>query len=153
MSRNPYMAGSRLAVENSPVSFRRFRSSARPCFYWDFSMAEREGWTRAFGPRPAGDACASSKIALGDFVEPPGPYLRFESPRCRCHSKLNENIENLPTVWRRGRDYSALRASPLRGRPSGVIPASSPPQLSERERREFTYRLAEREGFEPSMGF
>jgi hypothetical protein len=33
-------------------------------------VAEREGLTRAFGPRPTGDACASSKIAAGDFVEP-----------------------------------------------------------------------------------
>jgi hypothetical protein len=30
------------------------------------------GIDRALGPRPAGDACASSKIARGDFVEPSG---------------------------------------------------------------------------------
>src|SRR5882762_5949600 len=76
-------------------------------------LAEREGLTRAFGPRPAGDACASSKIAFGDFVEPPFPYLGFESPLRGCNSNLNDNVENLRAVWRRGRDYSALRASPF----------------------------------------
>ena len=34
---------------------------------------------RAFGPHPLGDACASSKIACGDFVEPHCLYLGFES--------------------------------------------------------------------------
>ncbi len=76
-------------------------------------LAEREGLTRAFGPRPSGDACASSKIAFGDFVEPPFPYLGFESPLRGCDSNLNDNVENLRAVWRRGRDYSALRASPF----------------------------------------
>jgi hypothetical protein len=33
-------------------------------------MAKNGGLSRAFGPRPPGDACASSKIACGDFVEP-----------------------------------------------------------------------------------
>jgi hypothetical protein len=46
--------------------------------------------TRAFGSRPSGDACASSKIAFGDFVEPPFPYLGFESPLCGCDSNLNK---------------------------------------------------------------
>src|SRR5260370_646802 len=58
-------------------------------------LAEREGLTRAFGPRPSGDACASSKIAFGDFVEPPCLYLGFESLLRGCHSNLNENVENL----------------------------------------------------------
>ena len=35
-----------------------------------YRIAEREGLTRACGPRPSGDAGASSKIAEGDFVEP-----------------------------------------------------------------------------------
>jgi hypothetical protein len=48
-------------------------------------LARREGLTRAFGPRPSGDAFASSKIACGDFVEPPFLYLGFESPLRGCH--------------------------------------------------------------------
>src|ERR1700734_2215646 len=85
-------------------------------------LAEREGLTRAFGPRPAGDACASSKIAFGDFVEPPFPYLGSESPlRCRRGRQI-QTEQNLRAAWRRGRDYSALRASPLRGRPDGRYP-------------------------------
>jgi hypothetical protein len=41
----------------------------------------------------------------------------------------------------------------LRAARTGVIPASSLPRLSHRNRREFIGRMAEREGFEPSMGF
>ena len=48
--------------------------------------------------------------------------------------------------WRRGRDYSALCASPLRGRPAGVIPASWLSQLTDPGPLEFMARLAEREG-------
>jgi len=62
------------------VSFHCFNSSARSCFYRDFLVAEREGLTRAFGPRPSGDACASSKIAFGDFVEPLMGFWPFEAP-------------------------------------------------------------------------
>ena len=36
---------------------------------------------------------------------------------------------------------------------TGAIPASSPPPSAGPARRKFTYHLAEREGFEPSMGF
>ena len=39
------------------------------------------------------------------------------------------------------------------GRPSGVIPASSLSHLTHPNTREFTQRMAEREGFEPSKGF
>jgi hypothetical protein len=67
-------------------------------------LAQREGLTRAFGPRPSGDACASSKIAFGDFVEPPFSYLGFESPLRGCHDWVIETDENLRAVWRRGRD-------------------------------------------------
>ena len=38
--------------------------------------------------RFAPDRCsyaATSKIAVGDFVEPPIPYLGFESPLRGCH--------------------------------------------------------------------
>jgi hypothetical protein len=77
--------------------------------------AEREGLNRAFVPRPTGDACASSKIACGDFVEPPFPYLRFESPLRGCHVRLNENnnkftiarvslLDDLSPAWRRPGD-------------------------------------------------
>jgi hypothetical protein len=47
---------------------------------------------------------------------------RARIPALSRDSNLNENGENLPAVWRRGRDYSALRASPLRGRPDGRYP-------------------------------
>jgi hypothetical protein len=67
-------------------------------------MAEREGLTRASGPRPSGGACASSKIAFGDFVEPAYLYLGFESPLHRCHDRVTESDENLCALWRRGRD-------------------------------------------------
>src|SRR5882724_2050087 len=36
--------------------------------------------------------------------------------------------------------------SPLRGRPSGVIPASLPSPLTDPNLQKFTYRMAEREG-------
>src|SRR6266403_4972626 len=89
-------------------------------------MAEREGLTRAFGPRPSGDACASSKIAFGDFVEPPFPYLGFESPLRRCQRQLIQPDENLASDWRRGRDsnprwafdpYALSRGAPSTTRP------------------------------------
>jgi hypothetical protein len=51
--------------EGWPAAF--FRKTP---FFLGFLLAEREVLTRAFGPRPPGDACASSKIAFGDFVEP-----------------------------------------------------------------------------------
>jgi hypothetical protein len=79
-------------------------------------MAEREGLLAAaplvlrFAPDRRSCA-ATSKIAFGDFVEPPFLYLGFESP------------------------------------------ASWLPRLSDRNRRELIGRVAEREGFEPSMGF
>jgi hypothetical protein len=57
-------------------------------------LARREGLTRAFGPRPSGDAFASSKIACGDFVEPPFLYLGFEPPLRGCRHRLNEAGEN-----------------------------------------------------------
>ena len=74
--------------EGWPAAFLR-----KTPFLLGFLLAEREGLTGAFGPRPPGDACASSKIAFGDFVEPHFPYLGVESPRCRCDSNLNENVE------------------------------------------------------------
>src|SRR5271156_7173570 len=100
-------------------------------------MAEREGLTRAFGPRPSGDACASSKIAFGDFVEPPFPYLGFESPLRRCHGHRNEPDDNLRNAWRRGRDsnprwafdpYALSRGAPSTTRPPLRIGAYSPNQ-------------------------
>jgi len=53
-------------------------------------MAEREGLLAAtpLVLRFAPDRCsyaATSKIAVGDFVEPPIPYLGFESPLRGCH--------------------------------------------------------------------
>src|SRR5271156_4948214 len=102
-------------------------------------MAEREGLTRAFGPRPSGDACASSKIACGDFVEPPFQYLGFVSPLRRSRGDLNENDENLYAVWRRGRDsnprwafdpYALSRGAPSTTRP----PLRSGPEAQIKER-------------------
>jgi hypothetical protein len=46
----------------------------------------------------------------------------------------------------------AARLAPRAAR-TGVIPASSLPRLSDRNRRELMCPMAEREGFEPSMGF
>ncbi len=62
------------------MTLMRFWLEARqqPCRSLNLA-AEREGLTRASGPRPPGDACASSKIACGDFVEPHCLYLGFES--------------------------------------------------------------------------
>jgi hypothetical protein len=57
-------------------------------------MAEREGLTRTFGPRPSGDACASSKIAEGDFVEPPFLCLGFESPLRGRRGRLIQTDQN-----------------------------------------------------------
>jgi hypothetical protein len=53
---------------------------------------------------------------------PPGPRWRALSPLRRRNDQLIQSDENLPNAWRRGRDYSALRASPLRGRPDGRYP-------------------------------
>src|SRR3984885_16333767 len=110
-------------------------------------MAEREGLTRAFGPRPSGDACASSKIAYGDFVEPHFPYLGLESPLLCRRGQLVRAEENLLADWRRGRDsnprwafdpYALSRGAPSTTRPPlrtgtcpfaerGMIPARSSP--------------------------
>jgi hypothetical protein len=57
-------------------------------------LARREGLTRAFGPRPSGDAFASSKIACGDFVEPHFPYLGFESTLRGYRVRVIENVGN-----------------------------------------------------------
>src|ERR1700722_3827846 len=68
-------------------------------------MAEREG------------------LLIASRLRPFGAALRALSPlRCprRC---LIQTVENLPHVWRRGRDCSALRASSLRS-------ASGPPSLA-----------------------
>jgi hypothetical protein len=70
---------------------KRYRKSLRE---FTGRLTEREGLTRAFGPRPTGDAYASSKIAFGDFVEPPFQYLGFESPLRRCRGDLDENDKN-----------------------------------------------------------
>jgi hypothetical protein len=86
MNQNPYIAGSRLAVETSWLRSADAVSSARSCFYSDFLYGGEGGITRRCAPRPFGAA------------------LRALSPRCRCHSKLNENVENLLHAWRRGRD-------------------------------------------------
>ena len=60
-------------------------------------------------------------------------------------------VDILPKFkWRRGWDYSALRASPLRGRPSGVIPASFLSQSADPCRAELMSLVAERVGFEPT---
>jgi len=49
MNQNPYIAGSRLAVENGGFLSTDRKSSARSCFYRDFSMAEREGFEPSMG--------------------------------------------------------------------------------------------------------
>ena len=86
----------------------------------------REGLTRAFGPRPTGDACASSKIAFCDFVEPHFLSLGFESSLRGYGRWLNENHWNLLSLWRRGRDsnprwafdpYALSRGAPSTTRP------------------------------------
>jgi len=51
-----------------------------------------------------------------------GTHVIAETPYPSRINRLTE--ENLPAIWRRGRDYSALRASPLRGRLRAFIPAS-----------------------------
>jgi len=62
-------------------------------------MAEREGLLAAtplvlrFAPDRRSCA-ATSKIAFGDFVEPPFPYLGFESPLCGCHDWVIETDGN-----------------------------------------------------------
>jgi hypothetical protein len=60
---------------------------------FDMPRGGEGGITRRCAPRPFGAA------------------LRALSPRCRCHYKLNENVENLPNAWRKGRDCSRLRRS------------------------------------------
>jgi hypothetical protein len=49
MNQNPYIAGSRLAVENSQFLPTDSISSARSCFFWDFLVAEREGFEPSMG--------------------------------------------------------------------------------------------------------
>jgi hypothetical protein len=119
-------AGSRLAVENNRLLSTGSNLPQDPAFTGIFYMAERERLTRAFGPRPAGDACASSKIAFGDFVEPPFPYLGFESPLRRYRGQLIQSDEYLHSDWRRGRDsnprwafdpYALSRGAPSTTRP------------------------------------
>jgi hypothetical protein len=94
------------------------------------------------------------------------------SPLRRCLAQLIQSGENLPSAWRReGGIDSGLRPSPFGRRVRVVqnrrrrfcrtpfsisrvrIPASWLPRPNDRKRREFVGRLAEREGFEPSMGF
>jgi hypothetical protein len=67
-----------------------------------------------------GRRCASAKIAPGDFVEPPCSCSRARIPLRRVDDERSQSDWFSCINWRRERDYSALRASPLRGRPSGV---------------------------------
>ena len=114
------------------------------------------GITRRSAPRPFGAA------------------LRALSPLRRCRSNLNENVENLLALWRRGRDCSRLRRSSLANardrlrRRSGVLrrrcrcgssnPGVRTPHFHSDEfwkgpEVPSKIHMAEREGFEPSMGF
>ena len=98
---------------------------------------------------------AAREFADGGAAET-GKSQRVIAPRRHHragHNRRSPGDEIFCSAWRRGWDYSALRASPLRGRPSGVIPALLLPRPSVAALREFASRLAEREGFEPSKGF
>src|SRR5579863_7082227 len=116
-------------------------------------MAEREGLLGAARLAPTGP--------------PFGRYPRFVAVAVICE---RERREFMCRMAERGID-SGLRPSPF-GRRVRVVqnrlrrfcrtpflisrvrtPASWLPRLSDRKPREFVARLAEREGFEPSMGF
>jgi hypothetical protein len=131
--------------ENLPAVWRRGR---------DCSRLRRSS---SASLRTVAAGAATSKIALGDFVEPPFPYLGFESPLRRHGSKLNETVENLPAVWRRGRDsnprwafdpYALSRGAPSTTRPPlrfgdsrpfterGIIPVRGSPGKAKVNRRD-----------------
>src|ERR1700736_1006910 len=56
-------------------------------------------------------------------LTPPGPpFGRYPSvPNSHSRAVSNRQIAPTVTLWLGWKDYSALRASPLQGRPSGVI--------------------------------
>ena len=105
------------------AGIRRPRN-VRPTSEWEFSagnsnsarVAEREG---LFAPRAHPSGRRSTP-------RPFGAALRALSPLRRCHTYLIQTHENLPNVWRRGRDSNPRRAfdpyALSRGAPSTTRP-------------------------------
>src|ERR1700733_4590066 len=115
MNQNPYIAGSRLAVENSRF-FLLPPFARRILFFLGFFNGGEGGIARGYAARPP---------------------LRSGPSQLRCDVQ-----HRLRRFCRTPFFISRVR-----------IPASWLPRLSDRNRRELTCRVAEREGFEPSMGF
>jgi hypothetical protein len=149
-----------------------------------FILAEREGLF-ALRAHPSGrrrqglrrSTRPDSRVSTWRYAPRPyGGALRALSP-LRCpRGQLIQTDENLPNVWRRGRDCSSLRSSSSASlrtvaaalqrpkSPSAIlsnplfhISGSNPRFVAATTERSRPTRIerpmAEREGFEPSKGF
>jgi hypothetical protein len=103
----------RAECTDSETSLNREDATRRQVPLWRANL-ERENDRAAPAPKTRG--CQRFCAAWG---EPRVRSIRLFLP---MFSNEHEHLRMIK--WRRGWDYSALRASPLRGRPAGVIPAS-----------------------------
>ena len=157
-----------LTGPGAEISRRRAAETGKGVWRRRWDCCGRPG-RRPFGP----DAARRPKSLQAILSNPAG-----SSTHPLYQNSKRGRRRPLFEFWRRGWDYSALRASPLcgvpgkfrfllvdgrllstvseiswgapRGRPSGIIPASSLPQSAVSWRRDFLQRLAERVGFEPT---
>ena len=109
-------------------------------------LAAGDGRSSSASLRTAAPRPRRPKIAPR-FLSNPGGFVH--APRTPKNKKGPQSRPFF-IFWRRGWDYSALRASPLRGRPSGRFPASLLSRSTDPDRTELMSRVAERVGFEPT---
>ena len=109
-----YRAGCSMPTRGSPVKTRLL------AWFWLLALSQA-ALAQQVRPVDSDSVDAGLKAVRGGSPRR-GTHVIAETPYPSRINRLTE--ENLPAIWRRGRDYSALRASPLRGRPAGVIPAS-----------------------------